>query len=168
MAWQTAVVGADPGLRAVSPEAVHVTLCFLGMRAADEVGAIEAACETVRGWPAGRLGLGEPLWLPPRAPRVLALSISDESGALARVQAELSGALARAGVYEAEKRPFLPHVTAARVRRGHAIGRRRLAPPDNVEFCARTIVLYRSHLGPDGATYEQLGSVGLATPSGSG
>ena len=56
--------------------------------------------------------------MPPRRPRLFALDLADEGGRAAALQAAVAGALERAGVYEPERRPFWPHVTLARVKRG--------------------------------------------------
>ncbi len=69
------------------------------------------------------------------------------------MQAAVADALAGAGLYEPEKRPFWPHVTLARVRRGERV--RRVAAGDPpAPFRADRVVLYRSTLRPDGAVYE--------------
>jgi 2'-5' RNA ligase len=87
---------------------------------------------------------------------VLAIGIEDESGALGELQADVSAALQELGAYEPEKRPFLPHVTVARVRRGRRVRPQRLPAPAPLPFTAPGLVLYRSHPGPGGARYEPL------------
>jgi 2'-5' RNA ligase len=105
-----------------------VTLCFLGAIAAGEVAGIATAVRSaLDGRPAPSLTLGEPLWLPPRRPRVLAVALDDLTGALGALQSAVSAALVRGGWYEEERRPFLAHVTVARVRRD---GPRRPPPLD--------------------------------------
>jgi 2'-5' RNA ligase len=151
-----------PELRPVDPEALHATLCFLGWRSEDEVDAIAAACRVVMAEPAPALALAEPVWLPRRRPRVLAVELSDPGGHLGQVQARLSAALAAGGWYEPEKRPYLAHVTVARVKAGSApAGLPRLP---RLEFRATRVVLYRSRLQRSGARYEPLASVELASP----
>ena len=74
------------------------------------------------------LALGGALWLAPRRPHVLTVAVEDADGALAALQARVVEALAEAaGRDEPERRPFRPHVTVARVRRG---GARRDGLPD--------------------------------------
>ena len=113
--WRTRSLADVAGLRLVREEALHVTLCFLGWRAAVEIDAIAAACETVSGAAAGRLSVGESVWLPKRRPRVLAVRIEDSGDALTQLEASLSDVLQAGGWYEPEARPFLAHVTVARV-----------------------------------------------------
>ena len=143
------------GLRRLPRESLHVTLAFLGHRPDEQAGGIAeavAACAA----PVPALGLAEPAWLPPRRPRVLAVDLVDGEGACSRVQACVSDALAALGVYTPEERPFRPHVTVARVRKGARVDTALPEPPDAQTFAARALTLYRSHLGRQGARYEPL------------
>ncbi|HMI80684.1 MAG TPA: RNA 2',3'-cyclic phosphodiesterase, partial [Solirubrobacterales bacterium] len=105
---------ADPALRSVAPESLHITLAFLGYRPEKE---IERIAEVVRegAAPAPWVELRDPEPRPPRGrARLYALpAISPGTEAL---QAGLAQGLSEAGFYEPEKRPFWPHVTVARVR----------------------------------------------------
>src|SRR6185437_12802218 len=57
---------ADPAVwRPVAPEALHVTLAFLGSRPPGDVAAIERVLAAEAGGPAPRLALGGALLLPP-------------------------------------------------------------------------------------------------------
>src|SRR5947209_6853018 len=85
------------GWRLLPDEALHVTLCFLGWVDAAAVDPIAAACGVVSDRAPVRLALSEPVWLPRRRPRVLAVSLTDTSGELAAVQAALALALAAGG-----------------------------------------------------------------------
>lgn len=156
------------GLRPVAQESLHVTLCFLGSRAEAEVDAIAAACTVAAAGPPARLSVAQGLWLPRRRPRVLAVRLEDRDDRLAHVQGRLSASLAAGGWYEPENRPYLAHVTVARV--GASIGARppELPEPPVMEFSGSRIVLYRSRLSRSGARYEALAGVeltGAAAPS---
>jgi 2'-5' RNA ligase len=158
VAWRPSM----PGLRALPVDALHVTLCFLGWLPVAAVDAIAEACGSVSSGVAGaRLRLGEPLWLPRRRPRVLAVSVVDESGALSELQAGLSEALAAGGWYAPEDRPFLAHLTVARASRDSRLGSVSLAPPPGMAFTGSVVTLYRSRLLPGGAAYEPLSRVSL-------
>ena len=151
--------GAERRLRLVPADALHVTLCFLGWR--DEGQAEEIATLALgavpEGAPAPPLALGPGAWLPPRRPRVLAVDLADEAGALADLQARVSDALAARAAFEPEKRPFRPHVTVARVPRGvRAGGREEPPPPAPLRFPGAAVTLYRSRLSGAGAQYEPL------------
>lgn len=169
--WQASVVSSDPGVRRVPADALHVTLCFLGTCEIEDVDAIAAACAIGSGAPLPGLALGEAMWLPARRPRVLAVGIEDGTGALAHLQSALAQALHAGGWYPPEARPFLAHVTVARVGRGER-GERPLAvtpppPPPLALAETATVTLYRSHLSPKGSRYEALRSipVDLAPPA---
>lgn len=155
LAWRSGEPSARD-LRLIRPEALHATLCFLGWRPAHEIAQIGAACGVAlrdRGG-APVLALGEVLWLPPRRPRVLAVGLEDRSGALQELQSALSEALSSGGWYTPESRPYLGHVTVARVPSGVRVRRGELTSPPRLEFAAAAVTLYRSHLERAGARYE--------------
>lgn len=162
VSWRDHVLGRARELRPLPADSLHATLCFLGSRAADEVGAIAAACAVVAAEPAPRLSLGQSRWLPSRRPRVLAVELLDPSGALRRIQASLSEMLATGGWYEPEKRPYLPHVTVARATGEVSTGRRPLPALAPLEFQGLCVTLFRSRLSRSGARYEALARVALA------
>jgi 2'-5' RNA ligase len=159
--WRAGALAGGPGVRPITGEDLHATLCFLGWRDAADVEAIRAACARVATHPAPELALGQAIWLPPRRPRVLAVELGDATGALASAQAELSGILAAGGWYEPEKRSYLAHVTVARLGRGAKLASRELPRPPTLRFRASTITLYRSRLLRAGARYEALARIEL-------
>jgi RNA 2',3'-cyclic 3'-phosphodiesterase len=155
--------------RVLDPDSLHVTLCFLGNRPVGEVdslGAQLAACGSL----AGELSVGAPLWLPARHPRALAVELHDDGGKLARLQAEVVAALeevsgwqpndsAPTGASEVKgRRRFHPHITVARLRRGATPPERVLPPTPPLSFVPSELVLYRSWLSPEGASYEAVAS----------
>lgn len=160
--WAGQRLGTMGGLRLIDQRSLHVTLCFLGWRSVDEVVQIAGVCRASTPHEAVPLSLAAALWLPPRRPRVAAVELVDATGALVRLQAALSDALAAGDFYEPENRAFLGHVTVARVGRG--AGRFRpvpLPPPKPLRFAAEAVTLYRSRLGAGGSRYESLDSVSL-------
>ena len=174
-AWSARVVGNETSLRRVGRDSLHVTLCFLGMRPVSEVGEIGEVIRTVSapgvtptGAPTSAVAavFGEPVWLPRRRPRVLAVQLDPtgpDPSALAALQTRLATGLHQLGVYAAEDRPYLPHVTVARVRRPFP----RTTPPvppaplDPLPFTADRVTLFRSRLGDGPARYEALETVRL-------
>ena len=104
------------------------------------------------GWRRAECRLKEPLFLPAHGKRrVVALELDDPSGTLRRLQAEVSSGLAAEGLYEPEKRPWLPHVTVARFRRpGHPFS---LQNVNIGGFGVVRMVLYSSHLERAGAVH---------------
>jgi 2'-5' RNA ligase len=157
--WGAGVAAGEPVLRLLAPEALHVTLVFLGYRAERDVERLTEVCFAE---PPGSFELEarEVRGVPPRRPRLHALDIADTGGALGRWQQQLSGRLAAAGLYEPERRPFWPHVTLARVKRP---GPGATEPPPLADelrgsFTANRVTLYRSTLLPQGARYDALAS----------
>ncbi len=162
-------------LRLLDPDALHVTLCFLGNR---PVGEIEALGEVLAATcaeapPVGELSFGAPLWLPPRHPRALAVELHDTTGralealhgALAAgCDLESADALGSGRAMKARRRRFRPHVTVARMRPSEAPRERALPPTPALSFTPGSVTLYRSWLTPSGAVYEGLVMYVLAAP----
>jgi 2'-5' RNA ligase len=155
-AWQAESLAGLTGLRPVAPDALHVTLCFLGSQDVGQIDPILATCRTAVTSPVAGLSLGRPLWLPARGPRVLAAGVNDPDRALAEAQESLSAALSSGGWFTPEARPFLAHVTVARVRRGVRVQPVELPAPPAVPFDRGRVTLYRSWLGRGRARYEAL------------
>ncbi|HET9102865.1 MAG TPA: RNA 2',3'-cyclic phosphodiesterase [Solirubrobacteraceae bacterium] len=106
---------AAEGVRPVAAADLHVTLCFLGETAAASVDALgEAVAGAVGGAGPVALSVSGGLWLPRRRPRVLAVGV--DGPGLGALQARVAAALVAGGWYEPERRPYLGHVTVARVR----------------------------------------------------
>jgi 2'-5' RNA ligase len=156
--WRDTLVADRSDLRPVSPEALHVTLVFLGWQ--DESAAPKIADAAFGALPAGRPPRLTPVGvrsLPPHNPRLFALDLEDEGGHAAALQASASAALEAAGWYRPEKRPFWPHLTLARAKRGERRVQPILdGPPPPDAFEAQVVTLYRSTLRPQGALYEPL------------
>ena len=94
--------------------------------------------------------------VPRRRPRLFALELKDERGRAAALQLAVADALGRAGLYAPEGRPFWPHVTIARVRRGKRASAPDAPPPSAEPFAATSMTLYRSELSRRGARYSAL------------
>lgn len=168
--WQQTAL-ADPALRIVRPDALHITLVFLGYQAQKDAKAIaRATFATDAEAPAVELQT-EPVGVPPgKRPRLLALGASSvEAVAL---QAGVEERLVEAGFHEPEKRAFWPHVTVARVK-PEARGGRKPAlittqphplPEHMFRFFRPTrLVLFKSHLRRSGAEYEPMAELELPT-----
>jgi 2'-5' RNA ligase len=158
--WARAQRGGSQGMRIVEPRNVHLTLAFLGERTAGEIANVtRAMSEAAIGGGVNALRTGEPLLLPPRRPRVLAVTVTDSGGRLAELQDALVAELGRLVGFRAE-RAFRPHLTLARLRRDARPPHALEAPPQ-LQFDARELVLHRSHLEPAGARYEVVERVTL-------
>ena len=151
-AWQRAQLAPRAGLR-VMPT-LHLTLAFLGSVDA----AHEPDLERILGgvpWHGADCSFSEPLFLPAHGKRrVVALELDDPSGTLRKLQADVSAGLVAEGLYEPEKRPWLPHVTVARFRSpGHPFSLQNVNIPP---FGVVRMVLYSSHLERAGAVHTPL------------
>lgn len=160
--------GGRPGtghpLRVLDAEVLHVTMCFLGNRPLEEIETISSQMSSVTG-KQSELSLGAPLWLPARRPRVLAVELHDDSGGLERMHNDLVEALREVcdldgDPHRSSRRHhrFRPHVTVARMRAGGAPRQRALEPTPALSFTPCELVLYRSWLSPEGASYEAVAS----------
>lgn len=159
---------ADPALRPVKPESLHVTLAFLGYQPEKEIprlAEIVAASQVA----APSIELGDPVPRPERGrPRLFALPVGSPGTIV--LQAMLQEKLVEARLYEPEKRPFWPHVTVARVRREERGSRRpalvskppKALPKDlSQKLRGVRLTLYLSQIQPQGAQYTPLAQVEL-------
>lgn len=153
-AWQDTTFGGLD-VRVVAPAHLHVTLAFLGRRAAAELEPISGALrEAAAGVRAPLLEVGGY-----RETRSVGMLVcDDEEGRATRLAERLHGNLEQLGVYERERRPWLPHVTVVRFRRPPRL-RPGLPPPE--PFVTSEAAVYMSVLRPSGAQYEVLQSVAL-------
>jgi RNA 2',3'-cyclic 3'-phosphodiesterase len=174
-AWAASELGAIGPLRPVRVAGLHVTLCFLGSTAGTEVEAIGGCCRgACTGHGPLRLSIGGLLALPRRRPRAVTVRVGDEGhGELTELQRGLAGALAAGGWYRPEPRPFLAHVTVARIRSGARLDARALqerpgpgvAPLSDhlpTAFTADVVTLFESRTQPDGAVYLPRARIELA------
>ena len=138
----------------------HLTLQFLGEVGPDAAAAIAAAI-------AARAAETPPLALAlaplgafptPARPRVLWAGVAGDLPRLAALQAALGEGLRGHGITP-EARAFRPHLTLAREPADPGAAGRALAAVvvSPVSWQAGEVVLYRSHLGPQGARYEAIG-----------
>lgn len=154
-------------VRWVEPDALHITLKFIGEIDGSEVAGLEAALRSVAAEYASLdLAIGGFGAFPSlRRANVFWVGAAAQPALLA-LQADLELALARVG-YPREQRPFRPHVTVARVRSGgRAPDVERLIAGHDYHgvVSVRTVDLMRSHTGPDGARYETLLRAPLGSP----
>ena len=168
VAWQRAEIAPIPVLRALRPEALHVTLAFLGYHPEKRIRRLEEVLDALGGSAPTLRFLADPVAVPKGRPRLFAAAA--ESEAAVDLQARLEETLVAERLYEPEKRDFWPHVTVARVRpagrgskkparvdvRPRALPEELLEPFESVRLTA-----YRSILRPQGAEYVPLASTDL-------
>jgi 2'-5' RNA ligase len=148
-AWAAAVVAADPALRAIPEASLHVTLVFLGEQEEGRVPALSRIVGEAAPGADELLEVSGAAFLPVRRPGVLVADVA-ASASLVALRAGLARALMEFRALET--RPWRPHVTVARVRRGVRPGAPPAAPPA-LRFAPAGVVLYRSN---PGSRYEAL------------
>ena len=153
VAWEQEALAGVSGIRPVPRENLHVTLAFLGHRPAPELDAIVGALRAASAR-AGRPRLSVRGYRETRS--VGMLTCDDEGGRATALAEDFHERLEALGVYERERRKWLPHVTVVRFRE-----RPRLRPelPRLEPFVTSDAAAYLSRLRPGGARYEVLESV---------
>ena len=154
----------------VDPGGVHLTLKFLGnipsRRVTEITEAMKKAAQGLSPFLLEISGLGAFPSL--KQPRVVWVGVGGELDKLSTLQQNIDSALAALG-FAREERPFVPHLTVARVREGASapergrfgelVGSAIFDGPYRIEVEA--VRLMRSQLTPAGAIYTCLAVVGL-------
>lgn len=153
---ERAIAGGVRSVRWLAPEALHLTLRFLGASDPAQVEclgqalpALQCAVPPVS---ARRFGI----WPNRARPRMLVLELPSEP-ALTTLAADCE-ARARAAGFPPEYRTFRAHVTLARLGPGCAFG---IVPCARGTFAFDRIALMESRLGGAAASYMALASVAL-------
>ncbi|MFA6599387.1 MAG: RNA 2',3'-cyclic phosphodiesterase [Candidatus Omnitrophota bacterium] len=144
----------------VQDSQVHLTLHFFGTIPS---GAVESIRKTiaplVAAHSAPALSLkGVGCFPDEQRPRILWLGVGGQTAALLALQRDIECALALLR-FPSEERAFVPHVTVGRVQKDQRI---QWSTPDRLSewqteiLPARRLVLFRSHLSPQGPRYEIL------------
>jgi len=169
---ERALLRAAPQARIqwVRPEAVHLTLKFLGdvdeARIPEVEQALERAVAPLTRFAVEAGGLGA--FPDSRAPRVLWVALGGQTNHLARLASQVERALEPLG-FPPEMKPFNPHLTLARIKeRSRDVGRV-MAESGVVEsggvlgrLDVDAVALIKSELKPSGAVYTRLFQVPLA------
>ncbi|WP_260294400.1 RNA 2',3'-cyclic phosphodiesterase [Sedimenticola hydrogenitrophicus] len=141
------------GLRPLSREGLHLTLCFIGVADIERVHQAVRSVQT-REFSLQIKGLGR---LHPARGGVLWAGV-EPSEELTLLQKRLSAALQQAG-FQAEAREFHPHITLARCKPGVSRVKieRFLAQGERLDpgpIRVREFVLFSSDTRPEGAVYQ--------------
>ncbi len=165
--WVAASVHLDAlGWRELPRENWHLTLAFYGEVPGRALGALAEALEHVAGQaPLLELmtdGIG--VFPTPSKPRVFWLGVeATRPEALRRLARGCMRALEQtgkvAGKRREKKQPFVGHMTLARIRAELSVPvsealLREIPRPPAIAWTADEVVLYRSHLRPEGARYQ--------------
>jgi len=150
--WQNSHIR---GGRPVPRDHLHITLAFLGHRPVAELESILGALRESAA-AAGPTRLVPERYRETRTVGMLALT--DPLGGAVRLAEDLQRRLEKLGVYERERRPWLPHLTVVRFRE-----RPRLQPPlpELGEIVPSDAAVYLSRLRSSGAEYFVVESFSL-------
>ena len=155
------------GVQWVKPEGIHLTLKFLGNVRADRalalVDTLKAPAQESSPFRIGLAGLG--MFPNPRSPRVVWAGVDGDLAALSELQQTVESAASDLGLPR-DGRPFSPHLTMGRVRRGasgpalskisESVQAETL--PQTEPWTVDSLHLIQSVLTPAGAEYTVLGS----------
>jgi len=137
------------GLRWSKPESWHITLQFLGNVSEEQFSCLVERLGEVRGAPftvlLGRLGVF--------ARAGVFHAEAELSPHLVALQQRITAATAGCG-FEADERPYRPHITLARGRKLHGFKVRIRDARTLPSFRATEFLLYESHLSSAGSSYE--------------
>jgi len=154
-----------------APETIHMTLKFLGDVPDARLPAVYAAVDRAAAGAAPFAfeirGLG--CFPNPRRPNIVWAGLEDPAGRLAPLAAGIDRALAAEG-FPRETRPYRPHLTIGRVRRGAhpaeaaALGAVVAGWPDEAlaEVAVETVTVFGSRLTPAGPVHTALHASPLA------
>lgn len=151
----------------VAPEAMHLTLKFLGETKDTEVVEIcNIVKEVARRHKSFEFDIEKIGWFGNRSPKVFWAGIGNGSDKLGRLQEEVEFELALAGWPE-EARKFNGHLTLCRIRNFKAGAKLATASEEYKYFEAGTsladsVSVYQSQLEPSGPVYTVLGNYKLA------
>jgi 2'-5' RNA ligase len=141
---------------------IHITMKFFGNITDKQVADIsDAVTPIATGQAPFALTVTDAGAFPtPKSPRVVWLGVGGDLEAMRDFHRRLEAALAALG-FPPEDRPFSPHLTLGRVKSptGRPALTRSLVnlpPPPAAPFQVSEIVLFRSNLSPQGATYLPL------------
>jgi 2'-5' RNA ligase len=163
-------VKKPPKVAWVRPNALHVTIKFLGELEPPDVERIQdllAPPIPIAPFQLDWRGIGT--FPSNRHPRALWLGVINGAAPLAAVEAEVSRRLAGEQAVEIEDRAFLPHLTLGRVKMaGEGIDWPKLLQSVEVKRASSVVdrvTLYRSVLSQHGPNYTGLVSAPLIAPS---
>jgi len=162
----TKMRGLAPDAKWVRQEGQHVTLVFLGDVEEEKLGEVIEHARDVAGKHAPMdLSFAGGGCFGGRKPRVLWVGVRGDVEALARLQKDLTAALAGYG-QDKDEHAFHPHLTLARAR--EARGDQRLAScadalasEDFGRVTLGEVVIFRSELSPSGARYTAMARLPL-------
>ena len=160
----------NPPVKWVAPEAMHLTLQFLGATDTSLVEPIGTALrQALADHTPCELRLGQPGAFPnARRPSVLWVGVGGATAALEQIQRSIGTALEPFG-FVPETRPFRAHLTIGRVRRDASPAQQAqlgsmladVSPPPALAWRVTAVTLFQSELGGEGPRYTARDTVAL-------
>ncbi|MBM3323480.1 RNA 2',3'-cyclic phosphodiesterase [candidate division WOR-3 bacterium] len=151
-------LSGSPGVRWVRPDAMHLTLAFLGEREPGFVEAVKQALAAVGPkldrFQARLAGLGA--FPTPKRARVVWVGMEAGREECCRVQQATVAALASVG-FVPESRKFSPHLTLGRLKVPADVSTLVGVAFRSGAFLVDRVVLFQSELRPEGPRYTRLG-----------
>jgi 2'-5' RNA ligase len=164
------VAGFAPDVRWMKPEALHLTLKFIGEFPEAKLDELKVALAGVQSAPFDLSFFSTGFFPTPKAARVFWVGVHADDR-LQRLASAVHDAVAKLGV-EREARAYTPHLTLARAGSGRPNRRKqdkpnnrfqnlrerleKMPPPDFGTMTARELYLYQSKLSPRGSEYTKL------------
>jgi len=159
------------GFRWVRPEALHLTLRFLGeVDEATLAQVDERLGQLVPTLPSMSLSVEGVGFFPnPEKPRVAWAGLTGDCGPLEELQKKIHEAVSNLSVHPEKDREFSPHLTLARIpnwRGSSGVNELLKASPEWTlgSFSVDRVFLYKSRLTPEGASYSKLKEYFLRRP----
>jgi RNA 2',3'-cyclic 3'-phosphodiesterase len=147
-------------VRWIAEENLHITLWFLGELKEEPAEAVMEALKAPWNIEPFTLTVGGAGAFPPSGPpRVVWVGVTEGAGPLAETYRDLTTRFGPLG-YQAERRPYHPHVTIGRVKEADRGGSQKARDALRQFVIAAGsrrvtyVTLFRSHLSPRGARYE--------------
>lgn len=164
----SALLQYDDLLKVVEPSLYHLTLKFIGECEGNVARTIESEFASLRFTtppiPYSVKGIG--MFPNSKNPSVLWTAIETDNKLLTQIVAHIQNFAKKYGIKE-EDRPFVPHLTIARIRKGRKLTEaihKRLQTFSTQEFGQATfnrIILFSSKLTPQGPIYTALKEINL-------
>jgi 2'-5' RNA ligase len=159
------------GFRWVCPEAIHLTLRFLGEIEEELVGTIDGRLAQLAGSfePISLEAAGLGFFPGPENPRIVWAGLTGQIDRLADLQRGVQDAVEDLPVHREKDRGFTPHLTLARIPNfrassGVSAVLQAASGADFGTFTVDRLFLYKSRLTPGGARYTKLGEYKLGSP----
>jgi 2'-5' RNA ligase len=145
-----------PGVRWVRPEGQHITIRFFGEISEARAREISEVLGAAGPYPGVEATLKRIDAFPDRRrPRVIVATMDEGVDIIRSIYHDIEARLTALG-YEREKRGFTPHITFGRMKVPAPLLERDTPPLECPRFAIERIILYKSILGREGATYEPL------------